>query len=372
MLILLHIILALATTAFTAAILPRHSNSTTTNTTTGTAYSLIAEYSGSTFFDHFTAFSGPDPTQGHVQYQTLEAAAEQGLLGYITNSTANTSSAYIGVDSTNLAPNGRNSVRLTSKDTFNAGSLAVIDVLHAPVQYGAWPAIWLLGSEGTWPASGESDIFEFVHETKYNAMTLHTAPDCVVDNITASTQQQGQLLNTDCNADNASTGCSIAAYDQNTLTLPSNSTSNKKASPETFSTAGPAFNAQKGGIYVHDWTASGITVWLFPRNSLPADLVAGHPDPSSWPASYTPLATFRGTGCKFDEALREMQLIINITFCGDWAGEVWASSGAEKATGVATCDAYVAGKPEMFADTYWEMGSVKVFGTEGSTTGRKA
>lgn len=369
------IILALAATASAAAILPRGYSNSTTNTTVGHAYSLVAEYSGTNFFDHFTAFSGSDPTEGHVQYQTLEAAAEQGLIGYVFNSTSNTNNAYIGVDSQNVAPDGRNAVRLTSKDTFNAGSMAVIDVIHAPSQYGAWPAIWLLGSQGTWPASGESDILEFVHQTNYNAMTLHTSPDCVVDNVTTSAQQ-GQLLNSNCNAGNAGTGCSVAAYDQNTMIFGGGSGSGaaapnknqkKSTTAQTFSTAGSAFNSQTGGVYVHDWQPDGITVWMFPREHLPADLVAGSPNPSSW--TQTPLARFTGAGCKFDRALQEMQLIINITFCGTWAGKVWESSGAKKATGVETCEQYVANHPERFADTHWELGSVKFFSSTGEKPG---
>ncbi|KAF7191572.1 putative endo-1,3(4)-beta-glucanase [Pseudocercospora fuligena] len=324
-----------------AAIAPRAANSSG-------AYELVADYCGNTFFDQFAAYTGPDPTNGHVVYQSLADAADQKLVGFIYNATSSDSTAYIGPDSTNVAPNGRNSVRLTSKQTFEAGSMAVIDVRHAPSQYGVWPAIWLLGSEGTWPASGESDILEYVHEDSYNGMTLHTSPGCSVNNASLA-QQQGRLLNTNCNTGNAATGCSVAAYDQSRLA---------GTSSKVFSTAGHRFNLQSGGVYVHDWQADGITVWMFAQDHLPADLVAGKPNPSTW--KQKPLAKFSGD-CDFSSAFKSMQMIINIDFCGDWAGKVWESSGAANATGVATCNDYVANNPKVFEEAYFEIASIKFY-----------
>lgn len=278
------------------------------------AYSLIADYSGPNFFDHFTTFTGPDPTHGHVNYTDLDFAAQQKLVGYVYNEASNKTSAYIGVDHTSIAPTGRNSVRLTSKQTFNAGSMVVIDTNHIPVGDGLWPAIWMLGSKGVWPASGESDILEYVHETSYNGMTLHTAPGCNVANATQSFQ--GRLLNDNCNAGDAATGCSIAAFDQNTVAK----TNTRVA------TAGFKLNQQGGGVYVHDWQADGITVWMFPHGGLPADLVAGKPDPSTW--TQKPLAKFSGD-CEFDKAFYDMNLIVNIDFCGKLVLPLFTPVGRE-------------------------------------------
>ncbi|KAI5361280.1 Putative glycoside hydrolase family 16, concanavalin A-like lectin/glucanase domain superfamily [Septoria linicola] len=364
-------ILTLAVTicTATASVIPRGYTNSTNTTTSGSAYTLIAEYSGATFFDHFTAFTGQDPTNGHVQYQTLQAAADQQLIGFIHNSSSNSDTAYIGVDSKNAAPNGRNSVRLTSKDSFSAGSMAVIDVRHAPSQYGVWPAIWMLGSEGTWPESGESDILEYVHRDDYNAMTLHTSPDCVVDNVTTTTQQ-GRLIDGNCNAGKAFTGCSVKAYNQNTVSITSPGTNaNTKALPstKTFATAGSAFNTRGGTVYIHDWQPTGITIWSFPRSNLPADLLSGSPQPSTW--TQTPLAKFTGSGCKFDQAFKKMQLIINITFCGEWAGKVWESSGAMEETGYETCEEWVSSGPEKFEESFFEIGSVKFYSSTGEKPG---
>ncbi|GIZ47636.1 hypothetical protein CKM354_001072200 [Cercospora kikuchii] len=385
-----NLLLALAvsiTRSSAAALLPRHANDTpSTNTAaSGKPYTLISEYTNTSFFDHFTAFSGPDPTNGHVQYQTLQSAAEQNLVGYIYNATSGERTAYLGVDSKNVAPEGRKSVRITSKETFDAGSMVVIDVRHAPSQYGAWPAIWMLGTgEQDWPANGESDILEYVSKDDFNAMTLHTSPGCVVDNITTSAapsnsstsgaknekqassmQQQGLLTTSDCNTGKGATGCSIKAYNQNTIPLSKRDTSSSNTA--TFSTAGSDFNTQGGSVYVHDWQPDGITIWSFPRNNLPADLLDTKPDPSTW--TQTPLARFKGSGCNFSEAFKKMQLIINITFCGDWAGKVWESSGAKEKTGYETCNEYVEKNPEVFEDAYFEIGGVWVYSSNGQEAG---
>ncbi|KAK4611603.1 putative glycosidase [Fulvia fulva] len=320
------------------------------------AYALIAHYTGADFFNHFTAFTGPDPTNGFVVYQDLKSAAEQKLVGYIFDEATNKTSAYMGVDHTTKNPTpGRNSVRLLGKDKFDAGSMAVIDINHIPVATGLWPAIWMLGTppDGqTWPIAGESDILEYVHEDVNNAMTLHTAPGCTVDNTTSLFQ--GALVDANCNAGDkipATTGCSIKAFNNNTIGI------------KTYATAGPSFNKDAGAVYVHDWQPDSITVWMFPHSHVPADLAAGTPTPATW--TQKPLAKFSGTGCDYTTAFAQMYLILNLDFCGDWAGHVWESSGAAKKTGVATCNEYVANHPEVYKDSYFDIASVKFYSNNG-------
>lgn len=339
-----------------------------TGTPSTGAYDLIADYSGPGFFDHFTFYTEPDPTHGHVVYQDMESARQQQLIGYVYNSATNQSSAYVGVDHTNQASNGRNSVRLISKDTFNARSMVVIDTNHIPVGDGLWPAIWLLGTPPSgqeWPVSGESDILEYVHEANNNAMTLHTAPGCTVKDVAGSFQ--GKLDKSNCNAGHpipGSEGCSIDALNQNTL-----AGTNTK-----IPTAGFAMNKEGGGVYVHDWQADGITVWMFPHGGLPADLVAGKPKPSTW--KQKPLAKFQGD-CDFTTAFKDMNAIINIDFCGDWAGQTWQTDGAQARvahkTGVnyPTCAEYVAKNPQAFKDAYFDISSIKFYSNNGQKVSKR-
>lgn len=334
-------ILALAATAIAVPYTPTNIRSTPNKT-----YTLTTTYSGPTFFENFSFFTGADPTNGFVNYTSRTLAATSHLVGFIHNETSNTSTAYIGVDHSTTTTTGRNSVRLIGNEKFNAGSMAVIDVRHIPVVNGVWPAIWFLGGDGTWPDSGESDILEYVHTGESgNSMTLHTAPGFSVGND--SSAYEGRLLNSDCNAGDAGTGCSISMV-------------GVEESDAELATAGEAFNTQGGGVYVHDWTTEGITVWLFPRDELPADLVAGHPDSSTW--TRKPLAKFTGKG-DFGTTFKDMQLIINIDFCGDWAGNagVWASSGAQKTTGASTCVEYVGANPQVYKNAYFEIGSIEFY-----------
>lgn len=318
-----------------------------------TAYSLVADYSGSTFYDGFVTFTGPDPTNGKVNYTDMAFAAKQGYLAYTYHEAENMTRARIGVDSVEDAvANGRNSVRLTSRKTFNAGTLLVADVNHIPVGPGLWPAMWLLGTGQTWPAAGEIDILEYVHETPYNAMTLHTAPGCTVDNATSSFG--GQLQSANCNEGKGAMGCSIHS--------PSNTTSLGRS----FASAGHAFNSQGGAVYVTEWTAQGIKIWAFARTAVPASLNTINPSTSGFP---TPLASFSGKGCDYEKAFKDMVLIINTDFCGDWAGKVWDISGAKQKTGVQSCEEYVAQNPEKFKEAFWEIASIKVYGAGGKAAG---
>jgi hypothetical protein len=75
-------------------------------------------------------FSDPDPTEGHVQYQTLESANSTGLAGFMQSEIA-TRAIFMSVDATTVAPDGRGSVRVSSKQSFNH-ALVIADILHMP------------------------------------------------------------------------------------------------------------------------------------------------------------------------------------------------------------------------------------------------
>ena len=78
----------------------------------------IEEYYGNNFFNKFDFYDGNDPTHGYVNYVRIldSNAVNDGLI--LVNSN---SSVYIGCDHTNIANNGRNSVRITSKAVYDYG-----------------------------------------------------------------------------------------------------------------------------------------------------------------------------------------------------------------------------------------------------------
>lgn len=108
---------------------------------------------------------------------------------------------------------------------------------------------------------------------------------------------------------------------------------------------GTAFNANKGGVYATEWTSDYIRIWLFPRGSIPADITAGTPDPSTWGK---PDTNFQGA-CDIDTHFMNHNMVFDTTFCGDWAGSVWQNDPVCSQL-APTCEQYVAANPGAFTD----------------------
>ena len=116
----------------------------------------------------------------------------------------------------------------------------------------------------------------------------------------------------------------------------------------------------KGGVYALEWTSEHIAVWFFPRCGLPDDLRLGIPNPQAWGQ---PMALFRGSpGCQVDSFFFDHNIVIDTTFCGEWAGnyQTW-NSNTKCSSKAPTCQEYVAKNPKDFEDAFWEISSVKVY-----------
>ncbi|KAI1208094.1 glycoside hydrolase family 16 protein [Annulohypoxylon truncatum] len=295
------------------------------------AYTIQDSYDTTNFFDGFDFFNEPDPTNGFVNYVSASEANALSLAGYANGGI------YLGVDAnTTNPPNGRSSVRISSKKTYSQG-LIIADIAHQPAAVcGSWPAFWTVGPN--WPAGGEIDIIEGVNMATNTTYTLHTSADC--------TFSQG-----DCNAPGTgSNGCPTLSNDVQTLA--------------------DGFNAIGGGIFALEWTSSAINIFFFPRTgSIPQDIAAGSPDPSTWGS---PQTSFSGSGCDIPSHFTDNQIVFDTTFCGDWAGKVWPYDPI-CSTKAATCQDYVAANPTAFKDSYWLINSVKVYSdaTNGTATTRR-
>ena len=78
---------------------------------------------------------GPDLTEGSVLYVDQMTAIRDDLL------RVQNDSIYIGVDHTNIVSQGRPSVRIESKKSYNQ-ALVVLDLDHMPAgACGTWPAL---------------------------------------------------------------------------------------------------------------------------------------------------------------------------------------------------------------------------------------
>ncbi|KAF2199689.1 hypothetical protein GQ43DRAFT_419682 [Delitschia confertaspora ATCC 74209] len=294
------------------------------------AYTLVEDFSGSNFLSGFNFFSGTDPTHGFVRYLNRADAESQGLI------SVSDSSIYIGVDSKHQAANGRASVRLESKGTYSHG-LFILDLEHMPGgTCGTWPSFWTYGQDGQWPASGEIDIIEGVHTSTTNGMSLHTTDGCSVGNSLMA----GSVKTPNCYirapGQSANTGCLV-----------------ESSSAESY---GTGFNERGGGVYAMEWTSTAIRIFFFSRSSLPADIRSSSPDPSTWG---TPQANFGGS-CDIDKHFSNHRIILDTTFCGDWAGATWSST-PQCAALAGSCIDYVRDNPADFRESYWRIRSLRIY-----------
>lgn len=301
-------------------------------------YTLEDDYtSGGDFFSNFAFFTGPDPTDGFVNYVDQGTAQQN---GYISTSS---NGIYIGTDAVNVSDSsGRNSVRITSNKSYSSG-LVILDLEHMPGGIcGTWPAFWMVGPN--WPNAGEIDIIEGVNSQSTNAMTLHTGDGCSITNNNAFSGTIGTdncYVDASGQSDNA--GCSI-------------DTTN-------IQTYGDGFNSNNGGVYATNYESSAISIYFFPRGSIPSDITSGSPDPTGWG---TPLAQFQG-GCDIDSFIYNQQIVFDLTFCGSWAGAAFTSDSTCSAK-ASTCNDYVQNNPTAFQDAYWTINSLQVYSSSGSTT----
>lgn len=257
-----------------------------------TAFDLLHNYSGLTFFSGWEFYGKWDNlTLGNVTYQTALLATEYQLVS--VNEAGN---AIIRVDNRTTVSVGerRNSVRLTSSEFYDFGSLWIIDLLHIPYGCSVWPAFW--STAPNWPDGGEIDIIEAINLATSNQMALHTTAGCT---HYPQVNQTGYNIDTDCGT---GSGCTVG--------IPANNS------------YGPGFASVGGGVYATWFDESGIFMWFWSRPDVP-DSIANAGANSSMDVSTfgIPTASFpTNTSCNITQFYKPQQLIFDITLCGDWAG----------------------------------------------------
>ena len=126
-------------------------------------------------------------------------------------------------------------------------------------------------------------------------------------------------------------------------------------------TFGTDFNANGGGVYATEWTSDFIKIWFFSRGSFPADIASASPNPSdNWGP---PNSLFQGD-FKIDDHFKNLQIVFDTTFCGDWAGNTWNTSSC--ATLAPTCEEYVTKNAAAFTEAYWAVNTLQVFQDNGT------
>ncbi|KAF5348729.1 hypothetical protein D9758_006817 [Tetrapyrgos nigripes] len=250
-------------------------------------YSQIDSIVGQEFLNKFTLQAIPDPTVGRVNYVDGATASSLGLL------QVNGDRFVARADSTtvlNPGGPGRNSFRMQSNSLYGPG-VQIYNINHMPEGCGTWPAVWSYAEP--WPGPGEVDIVEGVNNQAVNQVALHTTPGCTMP---ASRDMAGTAMANDCNtAVNGNTGCTVSFTN-------------------ALRSFGPAFNANGGGWFAVERTNTFIKIWFWERT-----------DPNV-PAGGRPTALFPNTSCDIASKFTQHHIIINLTFCGQWAGSFLATS----------------------------------------------
>ncbi|KAF9528180.1 glycoside hydrolase family 16 protein [Crepidotus variabilis] len=294
------------------------------------SYGLTDFIEGQSFYDAFEWETLDDPTHGKVNYVDAETS-------YYNNLTYASQDTFIlRADYKSVVPpqsRGRDSVRIVSKSTFME-HVAVFDVRHMPEGCGTWPAIWEVHGDN-WPEGGEVDILEGVNDSGPNAATLHTTPGC---SMPGNAGQTGYFTQFDCNYEvNGNTGCSARSDNPNSY--------------------GPNFNRAGGGWYVLERTETFMKIWFWERYnpSVPASVrdYSEDIDTSNWGA---PFAYFPSNSCDMRSKFQDHSIIINLTFCGDWAGGAYGQSGCPS-----SCEDFVMNNPHAFTNAFFDFGSIRVY-----------
>ncbi|KAB5594009.1 glycosidase C21B10,07 [Ceratobasidium theobromae] len=301
-------------------------------TSSGKKYTIKDKYAGQSFFDGWSFFDYADPTNGQVDYLSKSDATSAGL-AYVQSDGV----AVLKVDNTTTLAQGqpRKSVRIQSNNQYSSG-LFVADILHMPFGCSVWPAFWTVGDN--WPNNGEIDILENVNLATTNQYTLHTGSSstCTLDsNPIAKFKATSNMMGKTCaskEGDNA--GCGFADPDS--------------------ASYGQGFNDAGGAVLAMEWQSTGIRIWRFKRDSIPADLQgdAASPNPDTWGS---PVAAWSSATCDIANQVKKHTIVINTTLCGGWAGDAYATSGCP-----GTCSDRIM-NPSNFDNAVWKIKSVAVY-----------
>ncbi|KLO16349.1 hypothetical protein SCHPADRAFT_869865 [Schizopora paradoxa] len=314
-----------------------------TSRATAQTFDLQDRIIGNDFFREFDWQTFDDPTHGRVNYVDMGTAMREGL------AEAKDGKFVMRADSTNVVQQGargRDSNRIASQKTYT-DSVIIIDVQHMPIGCATWPAFWTV-TTGQWPAGGEIDIIEGINTNTQNLVSLHTTPNCTMP---PQRDQTGDPTSEDCNAYvNSNQGCGTSITDPNSF--------------------GTGFNQAGGGWYALKRTQSdGVYAYFWSRNdgSVPPEVASGSDrvNPDTWgrpdvrhPSTET---------CDFAQHFDAHQIVFDLTFCGDWAGNAYAQSGC--GTDINACNAFVDSNPGAFAEAYWTVNSLHVYTPSNSIPG---
>ncbi|KAL6305987.1 concanavalin A-like lectin/glucanase domain-containing protein [Sparassis latifolia] len=300
-------------------------------------YHLLHEYAGQNFFSGWDFYGSWDNlTLSNTTWVSQENATALNL-AYI-NAAGN---AIMRVDNTTNVPVGemRNSVRITSQQSFDFGSLWIMDAVHLPYGCSVWPAFWTKGPN--WPFEGEIDIVEGINMMANNQMALHTVAGCM-HNLTDPALQTGYNGGLDCGT---GSGCVVS-----------------ENAPNSYQAG---FAAAGGGVWATQFDVSGVFMWFWSRPNIPAQIANATSntimDPSTWGP---PVANYpTTTACNTSAFFSAQQLVFDIALCGDWhvLSSLVTARYKPNGTGICYLDSVVGPGSPTFDEAYFEIRYVRTY-----------
>ncbi|KAF8520726.1 hypothetical protein BU17DRAFT_75556 [Hysterangium stoloniferum] len=302
------------------------------------AYNLVREHSGSTFFDSWAFYGSFDNlTSGDVNWVNQSTAVTENLISM--NAAQN---VIIRVDNTTNVPFNlkRDTVRITSTDSYDFGSLWVFNVVHLP--YGCsstfilalFFGLQLTITGALWPDDGEIDIVEGVNMMTQNQMAVHTLPGLALSECTSNYF----IFLHHCST---ASGCTVLDTTQQ-------------------ASFGPAFAQAQGGIWATQFDVAGIFIWFWNRASIPANLQPSAPsgslDVSTWGP---PVASYPSTACNMSHFFGPQTLVIDITLCV--YSQTCAGSGGD--TSACYADNVPGPGSPRFDNAYFEISYIRAYTT---------
>jgi len=303
-----------------------------------------------------------DPTGGFVDYYKYTNIENNPLIGY------DNEYVYIGVATAIYPKTAQNikikpntsipSVRLYTQKTIYNGGLFSIELFNIPSGEGVWPAIWFSqdphqllpnSQAGNWPINGEIDWIENVNSAEFNQSTLHidgwTSQGLCPWNCQYKPQNfcngKGCVCPKNCKGECGSEQCpwickpKIQApfgfgYNSNEYcsSFGANYGCAVKAPNGSF---GNSFNQNNSGsVFSMDWIPLDddgynfiIKFWFITDQNIINNSEYGPfsntPDTSRWNEPY---GIYDNSNQKSKCKIQNLQLIINITLCGAWAGSL--------------------------------------------------
>jgi len=320
------------------------------------AYILEKSYVGSNFFDadSWDWFTAADPTEGAVDYVSMERALELGMVN------ATEKRVYIGPGLQVVTPGSPiPSVRLASVQSFTS-ALIILSMDHQPTGCGVWPAFWMTGTDAThpWPTWGEADFLEGAHRQNEVRTTLHTLQGCDQSAMQEGIDFSGSWA-PGLDPDVPATNCSIKSPGQGT------NEGCPIVGPE--GTMGPMFNAAGGGTFAWEWNpaAGFIRGYFWASGQEPADVKSQSPQPDSWGIPYSKFLLSEAA-CP-TSLFQNMKIIINTDFCGQWDNlDVTFHEKCPEVPAELTCPEWVSTYPGNLTEAFWSITRMDVFQPKAS------